>query len=1333
MKWFIGDSIHFNYCRLHQLFLEERIENSCSDPARLVKLRKKQLNGSAVDSKTGKGYMEKILEISSPDHEMVCETSITPLPVKLMSDDSGENGIKILEITSVSPVKRSSQNEGTQSSPPNEQELELKLSPEMDREISGDLVQVHEEVSVGMTDELSFNHPKVPDETEWVVDEQKKRDYILDGYHSDDVTSEVDDYMDALATMEELEADIECRPKKSLLNSQKVGKEEHQLQAQFSDSQSFGDSLTSEEIDSFDQDRNGEQTEVQARLSDSQSTGSSSASDDNRSSRRDRIEEQTQLQARFSDSQSVGNSSTSEIENMLSNQLPQTVELQRTHCGEFVMHDDAHVYGEEISDSRPVSSGLGLMDSGHSLLSSDIGPTSSVSLPTGTQSGETASGPAEIHLRLEEHEGRKSLVESLIKDDACPVVSSDNKSLNNLDVCDPSVSSYALLQVSDDLNLAHQDEYGDHSTTKVLQEQSPNQYSSRILVSGDIGSQGEDPICPSMEADLNSGTKLPLDGQDLKSENGVIATQHSSEDLSSVLETPAVSSCTEELCSDFTHGKPQDEPDSAEAEVLTSDWQSNFDEVPRMVLGDEKRGSKVEDDGHSKHLSSPDYIRQDNLVIVNDMSIERVHSEDQVLSALHLVDSAENDASILTSLASGFFSSPTRNISDLHEPFSSSNCHQTEIESNEAELTKISIDLNSEQRENKLEPSSYITSSPMKRLTKLEGSLSTIADSPEKEMEVNEAVAQKSLTALVAPEAVDQFEIAFADVRSNPSRSVPYDPSDSEICSNIQGSCLKEKIQQKLPDQPEIASADVQPNLNRSVSCVSSDSEICNDIQEEKIQYGSAVNDMKMVPVSSELDSQRLESIFLCQNDVQNSKDSFSSPSYSQLKPEMYLEMFLKSPVGQENAEVLLRNEEHYTSEKFQLQQIQISNQLEQQRISHAASELSPEIHPDEPSSFDSSSKLSLQETSRAKYVMDPLQPLLPDLFVEATNNHEEMPPMPPLPPMQWRMGKVQHASLVSQREEIEASQASFQPIQPVKPDDKSQFGFSTSDREAVLYQNPFLPVTAVERNQLQHSSGFLAGVSEHPFAIPLQFPVMVNESNGQFNYLVMERSQNQNPFLSLPVVSTVRPPHGYVIASEGEMVQNSSPCPSIPPTECSVSEADPISPQEKPTESPSQLMEKTSLEVKDGPSELHLVPPSECAVSGDDPTSPKENPTPRQLMEETSLEVKTLEQPSIYLESEKGDPSISPMSPPSIEVVQPNDSSLPSKGEMALSSDSSAQTQEFDSEMPNGKPKSKLPRLRSPLVDAVAALDKSKVMTIFEFSKSVPLCSLNSCITCCL
>ncbi|XP_057435320.1 protein SCAR2-like isoform X2 [Lotus japonicus] len=1178
-----------SHTKLHQLFLEERIEDTCSDPARLVKLRKKQLDGYAVEAKSGRSYMEKILKMPSPDYKMVYETSIVPQPVKLMSDDTSETRIKILEISSNAPRKRSLGNDNTHSSWI-EQESELNPYSEMDRETNRYLGKEHDQISASVTNEMSSNNLKLHDEKELVADEQEKRECILDGYRSDDAISEVDDYMDALATVEsECESDNECRLQNSVLNAQNVtDSNTYQMDTQFSDSQSFGDSFTSEEISSTEQDRNEEQ-----------------------------------VQARFPDSQSVGNS-TREIENRPSNFLLQTVELQKT-CGQFVMQVDTLDQGGAISHSRPVSSsGSSLMEQGCLLFPSDLGAPSLVSPLRGTQLDETPSSPLELHLRLEDDEDRKCLAESIasvsstftpIKDDACIVVSYDNNSLNNLHVCDPHIHSNALLQDSNDINFSNEDESGDPSDIKVLQSKSLNGYSSEILVGGGIGSQGGDPVCLSMEAHPNSGTKVLLDDRDLKSEDDKIATQLNSDDLFPVADTTLESSFTEEPCSSHTLGNPHNGPNSAEIEVLYRDQQSNFEVMPSIMPDDEISGSTcssdpIEDEDHIKRPPCDD-TSKDNHVMVNDNFSVKVQSEDQPVSALSSVNIAENDASIVDCLASNSVSSPSRDLSDLHEPFlCSSDSHLIEMESHDVDLTKISVDLNADKIESKVEPSPDIIFSPICSLTTLEESLSTFADPHEKEIEVNEAVPGESLAELTAHE------------------------KEMEVNEAVPGESLAELTAHEVEDQPEIAFTDVQLNLNRPVPC-DPVFRIFNNFQhsslKEKFQYGSSINDMEMVTLCSEQDSQRSGSILACQNDIQNSKDSLSPPLNDQLEPE------------QQDAKFLLRNEESYTSEKFQAQQMQLSNQLEQERVSDAASKFTAEVHPDEPS-HDSSPKSS-GETNPTKHVMDPLKPLLSDLFPKETKtNVEETPPMPPLPPMQWRTSKVQVASLVSQREEKEASQASFQPLQPVNHDDKAQFGLATPERETLLSHNPFFPVIALESRDHRHSAGLSAGVSERASAIPSQFPVMLNETS--------------------MVESLDRPPHGYAVASEEQRVLNSSPCPPTLPEECAISGTDPIFQQEKPTQSLSKLME------------------------------------------ETSLEVQTLEQSSINLKREQGDPSVLPVSPSGF--VQPNHSP-------ALSFDASTQISKFHSEMQNGKPKNKLTPPQAPSNDVVAALDKSRLRKVSE------------------
>ncbi|KAG4989324.1 hypothetical protein JHK85_032307 [Glycine max] len=220
--------------------------------------------------------------------------------------------------------------------------------------------------------------------------------------------------------------------------------------------------------------------------------------------------------------------------------------------------------------------------------------------------------------------------------------------------------------------------------------------------------------------------------------------------------------------------------------------------------------------------------------------------------------------------------------------------------------------------------------------------------------------------------------------------------------------------------------------------------------------------------------------------------------------------------------------------------------------------------------------------------------------------------------------------------------------------DKQSLFGLPTSEKET-LYQNPFFPVIALESDKLQHSSGFAVGVSGHPVAIPFQFPIMVNESKGQYNYLLLDSNQIQNPLLTLPVASMGMPPQGFIVAPEGEVIQNSNPCAPIPSAAYAVLGHNSIPPQEKSTQPPYQLMMETTPDDKslkqsmsnvvsmdrpphghavasEGEMELNsnpgpTIPPAECAVSGHDSLSPQEKLTqpPSQLLMEHSSDDKTL------------------------------------------------------------------------------------------------------------
>ncbi|KAI4353485.1 hypothetical protein L6164_002431 [Bauhinia variegata] len=1332
-RWRNGDTtpdIAPTHAKLHQLFLEERIENAYSDPARLVKLKKRQLIGSALEAKNRKSYMEKFLETPSPDHKMVCETSIIPLPVKSVSDDVSEAGVRILEISTISPVKRSLETESACSSP-KEQEIELKPSSDMGRE-TDDLVKVHEQMDAGVMDEMSSSHLDVPEETALADHGQKKKEGSIDGYHSDDATSEVDNYSDALTTMDsEMETDNELRPQNSFLDIQKAtnidDKEEHQeLPSRFSDSQSFGDSSTSDENSSFKRDRNEEHTELQAQFSDSRSIGTSSTSDGKSSSKRD-TNDHMELQDHFSDSQSIGNSSTSDehssfkngrsslsqadsistiveniqpdgciapmllshtkyyvskIEDTPSDQQTQMVGSQKTNSVEFNMNDNKGIQEEEIPDSGQGSSNSCWMTSDNKFLRSDPGVTSSaVALSTEIQLDGTPSDPVELHSRLSD-DGDRDHIETmaavpdalfLMKDDAGSAVSSEKDPLSKLDYGDQHFNSDMLLQVSNVSELAPEDQCNDHPVVTVLLAEPQNQNCSEIFVTRESGSPVERSICPSpREVDLSPGITLPHDGLDLKSEDCLLATQINLEDISPVVETPSDSSFTRMHCSDLSHECTQDERDSAGVEVLYSDQQSNVEEMSRMVHHDEISGSTYnvdEKDDCVEHPSSPDFIAE-NHVLLNEMVPEQFPLEDKTVSAVPSVDSAENQASIVTSPASGLISS-SHNLGNSQETLpDSSDFHQMEVESNKVESIEIA-DLELEKKGNQLEPSpdmtSNIISSPVSSVTYSQESHSTFMD-PQEEIDVNEVVAGESLTELEAQRVLNQLEVASADVQSSPNRSPSHDPSDLELSNNIQTS----------------------PS-------------------DEKIQYNVSVNDVTMRRGFPEMDTQELESKSFCQNDLfLDGKDAMSLSPYNHKESETPSELLLLSQVGQQDAECL-PTDENSASEKLHSEQIQTSNEQKQESSFHnIASEPAPKIHLDQPSSLESSRSAG-EEINPTKDAMDPVTSILPDLSPKAAEaNLEEMPPMPPLPPMQWRMGKVQHASLASQRESIEVTPASFLPTQPVGIDGNAQFSLLGSERETLQYQNPFLPVMAMGADKLPHTSGFSVSVPGQSFAIPLQYPVMVNDADSQYNYLLLQRSQIQNPFLTLPVISTGRPPHGYAFTSEGEVVQYSNPSLPMPLLESAPGHD---YPQAKLVQPSSQLMINTS---SDQQTSSNVETPLGSAVRHDYPQEKLAQPS-SPLKNDTTLEVKALQQSSSNGEAEQRDPLLSSMSPPRMEAVQPHLSLLLPEDEMTLSSDNSAPISMLEGENPNGKPQNKLPRPRNPLIDAVAAHDKSTLRKVTE------------------
>ncbi|XP_055812728.1 protein SCAR2 isoform X2 [Solanum dulcamara] len=264
-RWRNGETpevLPTSHAKLHQLFLEERIENSINVPAHRVKLKRK-LNGFPFDLKTGKSYMNKFLEASSPEHKVVHEVGIDSSPLRLPSTDAYETSADTEDIRPPSPDKEVMWRNKRASLSPSPPQIEENnsLRPCLD-EVNEDLSHYrvrgisrrsHKSQS---TDILPSIH-SVVDEKEIAVDGESRTDRGI-GYESDDVASEIDNYVDALTTMEpELETDSEQRARRDLhfLNSKKqvlcLSSSSEKLQAQSSDSHSIENSTLSDDGNSY--------------------------------------------------------------------------------------------------------------------------------------------------------------------------------------------------------------------------------------------------------------------------------------------------------------------------------------------------------------------------------------------------------------------------------------------------------------------------------------------------------------------------------------------------------------------------------------------------------------------------------------------------------------------------------------------------------------------------------------------------------------------------------------------------------------------------------------------------------------------------------------------------------------------------------------------------------------------------------------------------------------------------------------------------------------------------------------------------------------------------
>lgn len=1214
--------------------MEERIENGYSDPARIVKLKRRQLNGPAIDSRNGKSYMEKFVETPSPEHKLVCETSVSPPFLKLTSDNNSESGLRILEINTVSSAENSPI-KGSACSSPNDHEV--VLMPMMNGFNGGvvgrEIVKVPEPTLNDETVEIpSTIHVTV--EEQLAVNGEEKTEGSVNGYASDDVTSEVDNYMDALATMEsETETDNEYKPKSNrhFLNAEKRrtdfnAKEENlELQAHLSDSQSVGNFSTSDDgNNSFKRDR------------------SSFSNSDTPSS----LVENTLADCDRVSKVFPSNDTGAEIVDMSSNHLSVIPESRVTTSDMLVLSHDRCIQEDKIPYIEDTSSSAllvdwnstpGYLDPGASSLTDpSMGPKSETRIECIRQ-GSSLPNTDEKRTNLVDPPAVIPGISSAASDDFTNTFESIPK--NELDDGDPTVTSDAIRSLSNISEMSSENESRDNSMNEFSHTQYENEDSNQNLVDGKNVS-----LCISQEEKQLCYPALPDDVErdDPKVDDAITETGVNSEDIPPLVNGAQSSSLEGKLFivdSSETHSSMEqqfsDLSENVHLDPVTevgapySKEKSYTEEISRTVDSEEICLSTSYMDaaeGDSVSLGLPsnhsNYPSSDNHVKLNDVPPETVKVGDPAMPSA-VVANAVDDINDVSCLSPEAVCSPSRNLMNFQE------------------------------------------------------SLLGSVDHLEKEVELNEVASTKNLMESEAQKQLGQLDVTPTKLDLNTSKSVSYVNSSSKIVNDV-----GDLSQNSLPVS-DIGAATTPLELNDQVSESKSprQSHLLDNME-------TAVLLTPCYPLEPKTVSEKSLKSQADQADLQHLHSDDMT-----LHPETPSE---QSDLQADQPDVKCLVDEVSTNpSNLPFEQVESLDHMDKERCEyrqspeHLNQDLDAPLEPLQESiaSQHSTSEFSPesvgQEVDNTKQALNPLKSVLPSFALipePAQVDIGDMPPLPPLPPMQWRMGKSQHTSLVSQREMFETYHDSFPPIQPPQANEKVQFELPASQSGIQWPENPFLP-TIRENKNYQHISEPLVGDLAQPITYSLQLPTMVNDANSQFSHLACGGTQSSNPFLSLPGTSDERPVNSYP-SFGGEVMQSRlNPFLPGPTTEYTTSRQD------------------------------HVV--SEEAVQ-----------PLKQLAPETSTDTKLNEQ-SLQSSGEQRTTLIASMQTSRLEDKQSQHSLSMTKGETAWSSGMTTMgmVPDFEAGKPNGNLANKLPRPRNPLIDAVNAHGKSKVMIVPWFS-SIGICS---------
>ncbi|GFS38546.1 SCAR homolog 2 [Actinidia rufa] len=1077
-----------------------------------------------MDHAGGMEKLQRLYQHPMTSHNTVRVISGDSSPLKLPYNITGEPGVEILEISIVSPEKR--------------------------------LAEEKEKAHVHLL---------------------MKGEGSADGYQSEDISSEVENYMDALTTMDsEMETDSEFRAKNDM------------------------HLLTIENQRMMCSDASEKRKDLQVQISDSQSMGNSTTMDDGNSSSGKGI-------SSFSYSDSISNLAENtpsdsdvsaknlhstkrceaEIVNLSSDQCsvhgesPPIQPLENKVCDDFWV-EEAMIRSDTPEFGEP-SSGSCLTDSAALLLPVDPGKSSREDAPVGLELDELSSNYNEPSTEHINHEKRRmymgddlpctsnsSTVLSLTKDQVLPEFSADNHPGDELDDEDPHALSHASLHLSNISELAPANESNENFLDDVVKAECAEDKCLKSSVDVIMGSpesvashievQPPDSALPELETcepDVKPDGMVPEvdDAPSLSAEVAVNSTP--------ISESPKASNFMKQQFQEITENVPPLEPDLVE---VGSSYSSEGNRNGDIAI----RSTPAVDSPKASNFTKQEFLEiTENVPPLKPYSSEvgfpyscegilyTASNGEKLREFSSDMDVVGNDAAHLK------FPSDFQNSLDL-PPVPEDQVHLDDV------ITETVHSETDSHCDDEKDHEKSLSTSP----TKLqEEPISFLQNLHKKGLAIDEVCSPEHLQESGAEEMVDQEAVVAADLDSVIIDTVSCDDSKAALLNTVPDTSmdaisrhsdgrssstsptklqeesisdlqdlhqnglatdesysiehLQESGAEEVVDQQALASSDLDSVMIDTVSCDDSKSELLNNVPDSSIDRISRnslpIMDATSVPLSLDQNVHNSEPKFPQQvNMIENIEDAASSPSHHITEPRTPLERMVELQADRFDVESRHANKES-SKPLFQAENIQSLNHLDQEGQIDASSEFCAAQLP---------SQHSVSEVF-------PSFGLLPEA---SQINLDEMPPLPPLPPMQWRMTKVQHASLAPERDSVQQNVDPFLQILPSIADEKAQLGRKAIEEERTQPSNPFSLLSAVKDQNCQH--GFENSEAYHVPAnqLSLQVPTTVNHGNDEDDFPTSGRTLSTKPFLVTPTIFNERSHHGFVVSEERTAHPTSNP-----------------------------------------------------------------------------------------------------------------------------------------------------------------------------------------------